>query len=183
MIAAVPHVGMEQPGSRQVLAAHHDRRRLHDAALEQVRGQVERLVERDLRHFGVPERAIRIPAPSASRYKNDLGKAAQRFELQLDRGGPPLVVRVQKRDELVRPGADSRVPSGGHPRVGLTNVENAVREAPDDPRRVIRAAIVDHDDVATLGSRLVERALDGISQRVGAVVRWQHNRNAAVAGK
>ena len=133
MIAAVPHVGIEQPGPRQVLAPHHDRRRLDDAAFEQVRSQVERPVERDFQHFGIGKGAVRAPARRAPRHQDDLWKATHRPKLELDRGGPPLVVRVQKRDEFVRPGADSGVPGGGHPGVGLTNVENPVSEAPNDP--------------------------------------------------
>jgi hypothetical protein len=183
VIAAIPHVRIEQPGSGQVLAAHHDRGRLDDAAFEQVGRQIERLIERDRRHFGVAQRAIRTSAQRASGYQNHLWKAAHGFELQHDRVGAPLVVGVEKRDELVRPDPNGRVAGGGDARVALTDVGDRVAEAPGQPRRFVRAAVVNHYQVTVVRGGLVEHALDGASERVGPVVCGQHDRNAAVAGK
>lgn len=112
MIAAVAHIGVKKPGSSQVRAAHHDRGGLHDAALEKIRSQIERLVQRYRRHFRTADGAVRATVRRPPGYEDRLRVTPHGVELELDSFRQPFVVGIQERHEFVRPGADAGVAGG-----------------------------------------------------------------------
>ena len=99
----------------------------------------------------------------------DLRVLAEIGHLDLQFALVPQIVRIQEGHEFPGRLADARVAGSGHALVGLPQADQPRTEFRQALRRVICAAVVDHNDLR-IGVRLGQHARDRLNHHLGAVV-------------
>ena len=98
-----------------------------------------------------------------------IGKGLENFQLPFKLSGFPIIISVQEGNQRTSGAFDSQISSTGRSAIGFANQGDAVAKPGKRRLKIIRAAIIDHQDLigaSSLGKETLDRTRDDAGRLV-----------------